>query len=337
MVFQIVDLRHFEAHDLAPLLDLESQVWDARLHWDFSPSARLITACVREKRLCGFALTLDHRVKGYCFSFRTGEKSLVGDLFVDPAAANLEQALDLLHFTLKDLMAISALRRVEAQLPHYAFEQLEPSFRAGCFAAYPRSFMTLSLTGRPPRPGPGQPAAGEAFTGDFVLKPWERRHDRDAARLLYDTYRGHVDAAINDQYRSVTGTTNLVENILYYQGCGECLPNASWVAIHRSTQQLAGLLLLTTVRPRSGHIPQVAVARQFQSRGVGTALVEAALAELERNGFGEVSLTVTNLNQGALRLYERLGFQTSHTFGAFVWDRPGSFSGVFPGAPSPGL
>jgi ribosomal protein S18 acetylase RimI-like enzyme len=337
MGFQIVDLRHFEVRDLTPLLDLEAQVWDTRLHWDFAPSARLIATCVREKRLCGYALTLDHEVKGYCFSFRAGEKCLVGDLFVDPAAATLEQALDLLHYTLRELMASASLRRVEAQLPHYAFTHLEPSFRACCFAAYPRSFMMLALASRPPRAGRGQAVAGETLVGDFLIKPWERRHDRDAARLLYDAYRGHVDALINDQYRSVTGATNLIENILYYQGCGKCLPNACWAAIHRSTQQLAGLLLLTVVRPGCGHIPQVAVARQFQSQGVGTALIEAALTELERKGFAEVSLTVTNLNEGALRLYERLGFRTIHTFGAFVWDRRTPVSGVFPGAPSRAL
>ena len=344
MAHEIVDLRQLEAHEFTRLLDLESRVWDTQLHWDFSPSARLISACLREKRLAGFALTIDHQVSGYCFSFRTGEKSLIGDLFVDPAAANMEQALGLLSFTLQTLMATPSLRRIEAQIPHLVFAQLEPSFHACCFAAYPRSFMTLPLDDRAPRaaprlgstPGRASGAAKEAFTGDFLIKPWERRYDRDAARLLYEAYRDHVDAAINDQYRSVTGTTNLVENILYYQGCGDYLPNASWVAIHRSTQQLAGLLVLTAVRPRSGHIPQIAVAKQFQSRGVGTALMESAFAELERGGFREVSLTVTNLNQGALRLYERLGFQTLHTFGAFVWDRLGPLSGVFPGVPFPG-
>jgi ribosomal protein S18 acetylase RimI-like enzyme len=341
MAQQIVDVRQVEAHEFTHLLDLESQVWDTQLHWDFSSSLRLISACLREKRLAGYALRIDHQVKGYCFSFRTGEKSLVGDLFVDPTAANMEQTLGLLSFTLKNLIGTPAVRRVEAQLPHFSFEQLEPSFRNCCFAAYPRCFMTLSLADRSPRAAGGGNSASlvakdgveETHTSDFVIKPWQRRHDRQAARLLYETYRDHVDAVINDQYRSETGTTNLVENILYYQGCGEYLPNASWVAIHRSTQQLAGLLILTAVRPRSGHIPQIAVAKQFQSRRIGTTLMETAFAELERGGFREVSLTVTSLNQGALRLYERLGFQIFRTFGAFVWDHPGPCSGALTAAP----
>jgi len=323
MTQQIVDVRQVEAHEFTHLLDLESQAWDTQLHWDFSPSARLISACLREKRLAGYALTIDHRVKGYCFSFRTGEKSLLSDLFVDPTAANMEQTLGLLSYTVENLIGTPAVRRIEAQLPHFGFEQLEPSFRTCCFAAYPRCFMTLSLTDRSPRaaaggnsaPRVGRDGVGGPPPSDFVIKPWQRRHDREAARLLYETYRDHVDAVINDQYRSETGTTNLIENILYYQGCGEYLPKASWVAIHRSTQQLAGLLILTAVRPCSGHIPQIAVAKQFQSRRIGTALMEAAFAELERGGFR---------------------FQTFRTFGAFVWDRPRPFSGAFPAVPSPG-
>ncbi len=339
MTQQIVDLRQVEAHEFTRLLDLESQIWDTQLHWDFSSSARLIAACLREKRLAGYALTVDHQVKGYCFSFRTGEKSLLGDLFVDSTAANMEQTLGLLSFTLENLMRTPAVRRIEAQLPHFGVEQLEPSFRTCSFATYPRCFMALSLADRTTHGPAGENSASQRGKegmpfGDFIIKPWQRHHDREAARLLYETYRDHVDAVINDQYRSVTGTTNLIENILYYQGCGEYLPNASWVAIHRSTQQLAGVLLLTAVRPGSGHIPQIAVAKQFQSRRLGTALMEAAFAELERGGFREVSLTVTSHNQGAVRLYERLGFRTFRTFGAFVWDRPQVISGASPAAPS---
>ena len=51
-------------------------------------------------------------------------------------------------------------------------------------------------------------------------------------------------------------------------------------------------------------------------------MLKLAVEELQRQGFKEVSLTVTDVNRGAVRLYERLGFETFHTFGAFVWNRP---------------
>ncbi len=78
---------------------------------------------------------------------------------------------------------------------------------------------------------------------------------------------------------------------------------------------------MTTVRPRTAHIPQVAVANDFQGSGLGTAMMETAFQDLARQGFEEVSLTVTDSNAGAVRLYERMGFETFRTFGAFVWER----------------
>ena len=37
-------------------------------------------------------------------------------------------------------------------------------------------------------------------------------------------------------------------------------------------------------------------------------MLKSAFEELQSEGFQEVSLTVTDMNQGAVRLYERLGF-----------------------------
>jgi ribosomal protein S18 acetylase RimI-like enzyme len=81
------------------------------------------------------------------------------------------------------------------------------------------------------------------------------------------------------------------------------------------------VLAVTAVRPRTAHIPQVAVAGEFQGAGLGAVMMERSFQELAAQGYEEVSLTVTDLNAGAVRLYEHLGFETFRTFGAFVWDR----------------
>jgi len=39
---EILDLRHFAAPVLRPLLDAESEIWSERLHWDYRASARLL-------------------------------------------------------------------------------------------------------------------------------------------------------------------------------------------------------------------------------------------------------------------------------------------------------
>ncbi len=328
MKSEILDIRQFQAGQFASLLEAESRAWSEGLRWDFTAAEQQISACLGEKRLSGFALLNGSRIGGYCFFFYDGEKALIGDLFVEASGAEIDQARRLLEHVIETLLGTPGLRRIEAQLPHFAFEQLEPSFRAACFEGYRRRFMALSLTDRkwPAHPflvsRPANSPEGPADKADFSIESWDRRHDRAVSELLDSTYRHHIDTAINDQYSSVAGTSRLIENIVHHRGCGEYLPGASRVAIYRSTQKLAAVLAMTAVRHGTAHIPQVAVAPQFQGTGLGTALLESAFQDLVREGYREISLTVTDLNAGAVRLYERLGFKTFRSFGAFVWNRP---------------
>ncbi len=309
----IVDIRHFAARDFAPLLEAESHVWRAKLRWDYTSSARLISNCLEEKRLSGYALIQSDRIEGYSFFFYEDDKALIGDLFVESDGAGLERALLLAEHVIETLLATPGLRRIEGQLPHFSFDELDPCFRPRGFESYRRRFMALALKHRPLTAGPP--------VNQFALEPWERKHDRAAARLVYHAYRGHVDAVINDQYGTIEGTSRLIENIIRHRGCGEYLPENSLVAIHRPTRKLAAVLALTAVRPATAHIPQVAVGKEFQGQGLGTAIMESAFSDLAQAGYQEVSLTVTDDNDGAVRLYERLGFETFRTFGAFVWNR----------------
>ena len=327
MASEVIDIRQFTGREFEPLLEAESQAWNRDLRWDYSASRRLISTCLDEKQLAGYALLSEGRITGYCFFFYEGEKGLIGDLFVEPNGNRLDPALVLLEHVIETLLATPGLRHVETQLPHFGFEELEPCFRAHGFEGYLRRFMALSLASR--RPDASGPHATQAQSAPaavrlleaFHLEPWERRHDHAAAELVYDTYRHHIDARINDQYSALAGSTRLIENVVHQRGCGQVLPQASLVAVHRPTEKLAGVLAMTSVRARTAHIPQVAVAREFQGAGLGSAMMETSFQELAAQGFEEVSLTVTDLNASAVRLYKRLGFETFRTFGAFVWER----------------
>src|SRR5208337_2574230 len=71
---EIIDIRHFELSAFSELLEAESRAWNEELYWDFTSSARVISNCLQEKRLAGYALVLDGVVRGYCFFFCDGEK-----------------------------------------------------------------------------------------------------------------------------------------------------------------------------------------------------------------------------------------------------------------------
>jgi len=120
-------------------------------------------------------------------------------------------------------------------------------------------------------------------------------------------------------WQTGTRVAGITPAIAHLRGCGEYLPQASRVALHRATRKLAAILALTRVRSGTAHIPQVAVAPEWQGQGLGTRLMESSFEELRRQGYHEISLTVTGLNGAAERLYERMGFQTFQTFGAYVW------------------
>lgn len=325
---EIIDIRQFDASQFLPLLQIESRVWSSGLRWDYASSVRLISSCLEEKRLQGFALVNNRQIKGYSFFFCEGQKGLIGNLFVEPDGSQLPQALILIQRVIETITRTPGIDRVETQLPHYVFDDLNPCFVTYGFQGYRRRFMAANLTRHQRRPriiGGAQihpPEGNEIFSGDFVMEPWERRHDRQAALLLHQSYKNHIDAVINDQYASDSGASRLIENIMHQRGCGEFLPKASQVAIHRASGKLAGVLALTSVRPRTAHIPQIAVATEFQGIGLGSEMLDFCFEDLRSRGFEEVSLTVTDLNVGAVRLYERVGFETFRTFGAFVWNRP---------------
>ena len=341
MALEIIDIRRFNGRDFLPILRQEGQIWASALHWDYSTSEVTIVNVLEEHRLSGFALADGGRILGYCFFFYEGEKGLIGNLFLEPSCPQVASAERLLEHSLETILATPGIRRVETQLPHFTFEALEPSFRAHGFAGFRRRFMILSLRepsaaplsaqggreGAPPALSRGRGTGRSAIEKaplereDFLIEPWERHHDRQAAHMIYITYRHHVDADINDQYGSEAGAARLIENIVHHRGCGELIAGASRVAVHRPTRKLAGLLALTAVRPHTAHIPQVAVGPEFQGLGLGSDLLAAGFGECSRQGFREISLTVTDSNSAAVRLYERLGFQTFRTFGAFVWNQ----------------
>ena len=328
---EVIDIRRFPAADFLPLLEAESRVWEQALRWDYFSASRLVFTCLDEKRLSGYALVNSGGIDGYGFFFYEAEKAMIGDLFVLPGEEATDRARALLECVLETLLATPGLARVEAQLPHFYQEDLDPCFRAHGFDSYLRRFMAAPLggwrgtrhasastsnSGATPRP-----MAEARLAAEFLIEPWEHRHDHQVAQLIYHTYHRHVDGLINDQYTSTEGATRLMETITHLGGCGEYLPDESCVAIHRPTRKVAALLALTAVRPRrTAHIPQVAVSPEHQGIGLGTALIERAFGRLAAKGFEEVSLTVTDRNAGAVRLYERLGFTTFKTFGAFVWN-----------------
>jgi [ribosomal protein S18]-alanine N-acetyltransferase len=76
---------------------------------------------------------------------------------------------------------------------------------------------------------------------------------------------------------------------------------------------------------RKGHIVSVAVVEEHRGKGVGSRLVLAALDEMRKKSATECYLEVRVTNQGAISLYERLGYKTTGRLEGYYRDGEAAF------------
>jgi ribosomal protein S18 acetylase RimI-like enzyme len=312
---EILDLRHFSSVDLRPLLDDETHVWSRLLSWDYSSSADMILRYVDAKILPGYAAIDRGRIFGYAFFVYEGSKGVIGDLFVVnggrlPDAHEVEGRL-LMH-VIETLQQSPGVHRIEAQLLVHEAGLLARPFLDQGFRRHPRLFMGMPLS-RPARPAP-------SIYPDFEIRPWTDGDYQSAAAVITAAYRGHVDAEINDQYRTLSGSLRFLNNIVRFPGCGLFDAESSFIVTHNPGRQMAGLILCSRVRHDVGHVTQVCVLPEFRSQGVGEALLACTADQLRKRKFTMLSLTVTEANVRAVELYRRLGFDGQRVFDAFVWE-----------------
>ncbi len=311
---EILDLRHFSSVDLRPLLEDEIEVWSRLLSWDYTGSADMILRYIDAKILPGYAAIDRGRVFGYAFFVYEGNKGVIGDLFVAngrrlPNSHEVEARL-VVH-VIETLQQSPGIHRVEAQLLlHEANAVAQPFLEQG-FSRHARLFMVQQLAGAIP-PIPSHP--------DIEIRRWSEQDYQLAAAIITSAYRGHVDSEINDQYRTISGSLRFLNNIVRFPGCGTFDPESSFVALHKRSRALVGLILCSRVRHDVGHVTQVCVLPEYRSLRIGESLMACTAANLRQRKFSLLSLTVTEANKRAVDLYLRLGFETKRVFDAFVWE-----------------
>ena len=162
-------------------------------------------------------------------------------------------------------------------------------------------------------------SAGRAY-GRFHIEPWGEHHYESAASVIALSYSDHVDSRINDQYRTLAGARRFIYNIVQFPGCGAFFRPGSFVAFDPAAGWLAGIVLTSFVAEETGHITQLCVTPAARGRGLGYELLRQAVSTLRLHGAKRISLTVTNANTEAIRLYERCGFRETRRFLAYMWE-----------------
>lgn len=314
---EILDLRHFRAADLRPLLEKEAHTWERLLDWDYASSSEMILRYMDARILPGYAAVEDGRVLGYTFFVYEGSKGVIGDLFVDPAsvaqgAYSIEERL--LGHVIETLQQSPGVHRIEAQLLLHDSGKMARPFVEEGFRRFPRLFMSLPLEGATS----GREMA--ARFSDIEFKKWSEEEFQGAASVITAAYRDHVDSEINDQYRTPAGSMRFLNNIVRFPGCGTFDADSSLVARSKLTRAALGVILCSRVRNDVGHITQVCIMPEQRGRGLGHALIELARERLQSQQCRTLSLTVTEANTSAVSLYKRMGFDVHRIFDAFVWE-----------------
>src|SRR5579859_1781705 len=333
---EVLDLRHFAAPLLRPLLEAEGDLWRRRLHWDYRTSAKLLMQYLDSHMLPGYVAMEAGQVMGYAFCVYEETKAVIGDVFalsgrqIDPDSGETSTGEDslfeaeaqpareveetLLRHLFETLQNSPQVDRIESQLLLHPSGSHASSFRDAGFEVYRRLFMVQQLSGvwNMPRP---------ELSPDLELRTWREEDLTSAGRLIADAYAGHPDSLINDQYRSANGSLRFLHNIVRYSGCGTFSPQVSHVIYDRSSHELVALVLGSRVSTQSGHITQLCVRPRYRRRGLARLLLAIAATCFFRQGVSEISLTVTERNANAIGLYRQEGYDCLHTFDAAVWQR----------------
>jgi ribosomal protein S18 acetylase RimI-like enzyme len=321
---EILDLRHFAAPVLRPVLEAEGELWKQRLHWDYNISAKLLMQYLDSHMLPGYAALEAGQIIGYVFCVYEETKAVIGDVFALPGlradegaareipAREIEETL-LLHL-LELLVNSPQVDRVESQLLLHPSGSHAGVFSDAGFQIHRRLFMVRQLEGFWTAPRVHLPATLE-------LRPWREEDLNPAGQLIAAAYSGHPDSVVNDQYRSAHGSLRFLNNIVRFSGCGVFSAPVSHVVVDRISREMVALVLASRVSPQSGHITQLCVHPAYRRQGLARKLLTLASSCFLRQGVSEISLTVTEANSEAIDLYRAEGFDCKHSFDATVWQR----------------
>jgi len=319
---EILDLRHFTARQLRPLLEQEADLWYRTLRWDYRSSTELLLQYLDSRVLPGFVALDRGRIVGMAFCVYEGHKAVIGDIYAsiyesDPLA--IVQTLT--RHLLETIEASPDITRAEAQLLLFDSGVLPPIFaaeisRGVAFRTFSRLFLEHEL--RPET----MPARPNAIPPQLELCRWSPSFYQPSAELIQLAYAQHLDSEINDQYRTLAGSQRFLHNIIRFPGCGVFDPDSSYALRERRSNRLIAVILCSRVAPDTAHITQLCIAPAYQGQRIGETLLHLVQRQLPSRNYRYITLTVSENNVPAVRLYTRSGFRTRQRFDALVLDKP---------------
>ena len=120
------------------------------------------------------------------------------------------------------------------------------------------------------------------------------------------------DGRVFRSLREQSGCRNLMEYISRHE---QFIPESTWLLVNTADghREDCGTVQGLAPTPDIGAIQNVGILPEHRRQGLGRALMLKALRGFQQMGITRVSLEVTADNQGAVQLYESLGFRLMKT------------------------
>ena len=148
----------------------------------------------------------------------------------------------------------------------------------------------------------------------YRLITWEDSLLEAHAEAKYHSFRSEIDANVFPCLGDWDGCHRLMHEIRGKQGF---LPGATWLIGHQgdhgSSLEHCGTIQGIRDYAGLGAIQNLGVTPEHRGRQLGTCLLLKALEGFQRAGLRRTFLEVTAQNDGAIRLYQRIGFSKART------------------------
>jgi len=142
------------------------------------------------------------------------------------------------------------------------------------------------------------------------------------ARTKFRSFRSEIDARVFPCLGDLEGCRRLMKEI---RGKSGFLATATWLVVCNDAAgdlEWCGTIQGVVDRHGSGSIQNIGVVPGHRGRGLGSGLIEQALAGFRAHGLRKATLEVTASNSRAVRLYQQLGFRKAKTVYKIVADEP---------------
>ena len=155
---------------------------------------------------------------------------------------------------------------------------------------------------------------GGALPPGYRFIPWDESLIDVHGETKYHSFRSEIDSNVFPCLGDLTGCIRLMNEISRKPGFLEA---ATWLVAFaprgHDVLEYCGTIQGITDRSGMGAIQNLGIIPDHRSRGLGTALMYKALEGFKLSGLRRAFLEVTSQNEGAIKLYRRLGFSKART------------------------